>query len=114
MRGDAIRLPFRDGSFDAICCFAALHLFDEPLAALDAMARVLAPGGRVAILTSARAPLTPAPVGALVGAATGLRVFGRDEITSALEERGFVDVKRRISGLAQFVGGRRGGDRPAA
>jgi ubiquinone/menaquinone biosynthesis C-methylase UbiE len=114
VRGDAIRLPFRDGSFDAICCFAALHLFDEPLAALDAMARVLAPGGRVAILTSARAPLTPAPVGALVGAATGLRVFGRDEITSALEERGFVDVKRRISGLAQFVGGRKGGDRPAA
>jgi SAM-dependent methyltransferase len=107
VRGDAIRLPFRDGSFDAICCFAALHLFDEPLAALDAMARVLAPGGRVAILTSARAPLTPAPVGALVGAATGLRVFGRDEITTALEERGFEDVRRRISGLAQFVGARR-------
>ena len=107
VRGDAIRLPFRDGSFDAICCFAALHLFDEPLAALDAMARVLAPGGRVAILTSARAPLTPAPVGALLGAATGLRVFGRDEITTALEERGFEDVRRRISGLAQFVGARR-------
>ena len=53
-------------------------------------------------------------MGALVGAATGLRMFGRDEIMSALEERGFVDVKRRISGLAQFVGGRRGGDRPAA
>ena len=107
IRGDAIRLPFRDGAFDAVCCFAALHLFDEPLAALDAMARVLAPGGRVAILTSARAPLTPPPVGALVGAATGLRVFGRDEITRALEERGFVDVRRRISGLAQFVGARR-------
>jgi len=114
LRGDAIRLPFRDGCFDAICCFAALHLFDEPLAALDAMERVLAPGGRVAILTSARAPLTPAPVGALVGAATGLRVFGRDEITGALEERGFEDVRRQISGFAQFVGARKGGDRLAA
>jgi len=107
VRGDAIRLPFRDGAFDAVCCFAALHLFDEPLTALDAMARVLAPGGRVALLTSARAPLTPAPVGAVVGAATGLRVFGRDEITRALEDRGFEDVRRRVSGLAQFVGGRR-------
>jgi ubiquinone/menaquinone biosynthesis C-methylase UbiE len=107
IRADAIRLPFRDASFDAVCCFAALHLFDAPLAALDAIARVLAPGGRVAILTSARAPLTPAPVGALVGAATGLRVFGRDEITAALAERGLEDVRRRISGLAQFVGGRR-------
>ena len=72
------------------------------------------PGGRVAILTSARAPLTPAPVGALVGAATGLRVFGRDEITGALEERGFEDVRRQISGLAQFVGARKRGDRLAA
>jgi ubiquinone/menaquinone biosynthesis C-methylase UbiE len=107
VRGDAIRLPFRDGCFDAVCCFAALHLFDAPLAALDAMERVLAPGGRVAILTSARAPLTPAPVGALVGAATGLRVFGRDEITGALEERGFENVRRQISGLAQFVGARK-------
>jgi SAM-dependent methyltransferase len=107
VRGDAIRLPFRDGCFDAVCCFAALHLFDAPLAALDAMERVLAPGGRVAILTSARAPLTPAPVGALVGAATRLRVFGRDEITGALEERGFEGVQRRISGLAQFVGARK-------
>jgi SAM-dependent methyltransferase len=35
LRGDAIRLPFRDGAFDAICCFAALHLLDEPLAALE-------------------------------------------------------------------------------
>jgi SAM-dependent methyltransferase len=107
VRGDASRLPFREGSFDAVCCFAALHLFDAPLAALDAMERVLAPGGRLAILTSARAPLTPAPVGALVGAATGLRVFGRDEITGALGERGLEAVQRRISGLAQFVGARK-------
>ena len=107
VRGDAIRLPFRNGAFDAICCFAALHLFGEPLAALDAMARALAPGGRLAILTSARAPLTPAPVGALLGAATGMRVFGRQEITHALEERGFEDVRRRVTGLAQFVGARR-------
>jgi ubiquinone/menaquinone biosynthesis C-methylase UbiE len=107
VRGDAVRLPFRDRAFDAICCFAALHFFDEPLAALDAMVRVLAPRGRVAILTSARAPLTPAPVGALLGAATGMRVFGREEITRALDERGFEDVRRRITGVAQFVGARR-------
>jgi SAM-dependent methyltransferase len=107
VRGDAVRLPFRDGAFDAVCCFAALHFFDEPGAALDAMARVLAPRGRLAILTSARTPLTPAPVGTLVGAATGMRMFGRGEITRALEERGFTDVRRRVAGVAQFVGARR-------
>jgi hypothetical protein len=36
-----------------------------------------------------------------------MRMFGRDEITRALEERGFEDVRRRIAGVAQFVGARR-------
>ncbi|HEY2636254.1 MAG TPA: methyltransferase domain-containing protein, partial [Solirubrobacteraceae bacterium] len=54
VRGDAVHLPFRDASFDAVCCFAALHLFAEPWVALDHMARVLHPGGRIAIFTSCR------------------------------------------------------------
>jgi len=29
LRGNAVELPFRDRSFDAVCCFAALHLRDE-------------------------------------------------------------------------------------
>ena len=41
VRGDAVALPFRDDSFDAVCCFAALHLFAEPFTALDHMTRVL-------------------------------------------------------------------------
>ena len=45
IRGDATALPFRDGSFDACCCFAALHLFADPFAALDEMRRVLSRAG---------------------------------------------------------------------
>src|SRR5437763_330556 len=52
VRGDATRLPFDDESFDAVCCFAALYFISDPLRALDEMARVLRPGGRVAIMTS--------------------------------------------------------------
>ena len=33
-------------------------------------------------------------------------MFDRDEIVQALRERGFDDVRQRISGLTQFVGGR--------
>jgi ubiquinone/menaquinone biosynthesis C-methylase UbiE len=108
MRADAARMPFRDASFDAVCCFAALHLFADPFLALDEMARVLTPGGRVAILTSCRT-LTPAARAwdGFVGSRLGMRMFERDEITDALAERGFSTVRRRISGLAQFVGGRR-------
>lgn len=109
VRADAERLPFRDTCFDAVCCFAALHLFAQPFAALDEMARVLAPGGRIAILTSCRtsSPMTRVWDG-VAGARLGMRMFERDEITGALAARGFVRVRRRIAGLTQFVGGRKG------
>jgi SAM-dependent methyltransferase len=107
VRGDAVTLPFREASFDAVCCFAALHLFADPFAALDHMTRVLTPGGRIALFTSCRLQSAPGQaVNELAGTRTGMRVFDRDEIVGALEERGFADVRQRIAGLTQFVGGR--------
>ena len=52
VRGDAAALPFPDASFDAVCCFAALYFIEQPLRAIDEIVRVLAPGGRVALLAS--------------------------------------------------------------
>jgi ubiquinone/menaquinone biosynthesis C-methylase UbiE len=106
IRGDATALPFADRSFDAVCCFAALHLFADPFAALDEMRRVLVPGGRIALMTSIRRPLTVRPLKPVVERASGLRVFERDEVTSALAARGFTDIHQRIAGMVQFVGGR--------
>jgi SAM-dependent methyltransferase len=109
VRGDAVELPFRDAAFDAVCCFAALHLFADPFAALDHMARVLTPGGRIAIFTSCRtrsAPLRTAD--ALMGTRSGMRMFEPGEIVGALEDRGFDDVAQRVTGLTQFVGARKG------
>jgi len=109
LRCDAVRLPFRDESFDAVCCFAALHMVAEPWTALDEMTRVLTPGGRIALLTSCRTRSAPGRTwDAWVGARTGQVMFERDEIVEALEDRGFDPVRRRIAGLTQFVGGRRG------
>ena len=106
VRGDATRLPFRDGSFDCTCCFAALHLFADPFTGLDEMRRVLAPGGRIALMTSVRRPVTVKAMKPIVERLSGMRVFEPDEITAALDERGFIDVRQRVSGLVQFVGGR--------
>jgi ubiquinone/menaquinone biosynthesis C-methylase UbiE len=108
VRGDATALPFLEGSFDCACCFAALHLFPDPFAALDEMRRVLAPGGRIAILTSVRRQVTVRPLKPVVERLSGMRVFEPGEITGALDERGFTDIRQRISGLVQFVGGRLG------
>jgi ubiquinone/menaquinone biosynthesis C-methylase UbiE len=109
VRGDAVALPFRDASFDAVCCFAALHLFADPGAALDHMTRVLTPGGRIAILTSCRLASAPGrAVGAVAGAHSGMRLFGPDEIVDGLRERGYAEVRQQIAGWTQFVGGRLG------
>lgn len=107
VHADASGLPFVDASFDAVCCFAALNLFAEPFRALDEMRRVLTPGGRIALFTSCRSQTGPLrAVETVLAAPAGIRIFERDEIVEALRTRGFTDVRQRVSGLTQFVGGR--------
>jgi ubiquinone/menaquinone biosynthesis C-methylase UbiE len=106
IRADAESLPFDDSGFDAVCCFAALHLFADPMRALDEMTRVLTPGGRIAIMTSVRRQLAPGPFASAAERLSGMRLFRQDAIVGALQERGFEDVHQRLSGLVQFVGGR--------
>ena len=107
VRGDAQNLPFRDHSFDAVCCFAALHLFADPMKALDSITRVLTPGGRVAIFTSCRGRSAPVRTWeSVIGWQSGMRLFERDEVVNALEDRGFAQIRQRIAGVTQFVGAR--------
>lgn len=47
VRGDARRLPFRDGAFDLVACSLVLHYLDRPRGALAEIARVLRPRGRL-------------------------------------------------------------------
>jgi ubiquinone/menaquinone biosynthesis C-methylase UbiE len=51
--GDAAHLPHDDGTFDAVVCQSALFFFPDPVAALSEMARVVVPGGAVALQTYA-------------------------------------------------------------
>ncbi len=44
---DALKLPFGDGSFDALLSVCAIEHFDDGGTALDEMARVLKPGGEL-------------------------------------------------------------------
>jgi len=49
LQGDALRLPFRDGAFDAAICAEVMeHVHDYQGAARE-LARVLRPGGRLAV-----------------------------------------------------------------
>jgi SAM-dependent methyltransferase len=108
VRGDAADLPFEDRTFDAVCCFAALYLIEDPFGAIDEIVRVLAPGGRVGILTSVNRGLLPSTLAnALARPLTGVRIFGHDEITGALRRHRMTRVGQRVSGLAQFVSARK-------
>jgi len=106
VRGDAQELPLVDSVFDGVCCFAALHLFADPFRALDRMTEVLVPGGRIAILTSALGRSVPLRAWErLATTRSGAHLFERDQMVRELESRGFTDVRLRLAGVTQFVGG---------
>lgn len=108
VRADGSDLPFEDGTFDAVACFGALYLVERPFDVLDELVRVVAPEGRIAILTSChRGPGFTRPVVNIVGSRSGFRWFGPDEITGALEDHGLVEIRREIRGVMQYVGARR-------
>jgi ubiquinone/menaquinone biosynthesis C-methylase UbiE len=49
IQGDALRLPFRNTSFDAVVSTEAFHWFPDQAAAAAEFFRVLAPGGRALV-----------------------------------------------------------------
>jgi len=77
MNGEAERLPFPDGEFDALTFTYLLRYVDDPAATLAELARVVKPGGRIASLEFA-VPGQP-PLRALWHAYTraGLPALGR-------------------------------------
>lgn len=108
VRGDITALPLRPASADAVCCFAALHLFDAPQRALDVMAAALAPGGRLALLTSARPRrAVPAIVADTFGWASGIAMFDPGRLVEQLVHRGLQVVRQETFGLALLLGARR-------
>jgi SAM-dependent methyltransferase len=105
LRADAQQLPLRDQTVDAVVSIAVLQLIPDPFAALSEIARVLRPGGRLALMVpivrGAPELWRRLPNG-------GAYVFGDDEIGDFLEEHGFVSVRTKTIGTFQWVRGKRG------
>ena len=130
VRADALRMPFPDGTFDALTCGFALRNFASLQPAFEECARVLRPGARVALLDVAE-PTSPAIravhgawfrhvvpfIGGLVSDREAYRYLPAStsylpdvpELLAMLTACGIVDVTRRTMffGTAQLITGRR-------
>ncbi len=87
VRGDALRLPFQDGSFDAVTSSMGL-LVVRPLAeVLAEVTRVLKPGGVLAAIAPALRPLSPREM--RVPARINARLRGSPRFPGSVELAGF-------------------------
>jgi arsenite methyltransferase len=104
LRADAQRLPLRDETVDAVVSIAVLQLIPDPAATLAEIARVLRPGGRLAIMVPTMGRVTPLlrllPNG-------GAHIFGEDELGDTLEDLGLVGVRSKSIGTIQWVRAKR-------
>jgi SAM-dependent methyltransferase len=104
MLAEPLQLPFNNGTFDVVCCFAGLQLIKEPIGVLAEMVRVLSPGGLIAVLTSCGRESLLLRKGLELGAKiSGVRVFDRSAITTYLVDAGLMEIDQQVHGISQFV-----------
>jgi demethylmenaquinone methyltransferase / 2-methoxy-6-polyprenyl-1,4-benzoquinol methylase len=77
VRGEAERLPFADGEFDALTFTYLLRYVDDPAATLRELARVVRPGGPVASLEFGVPGFAPARALWVAWTRAGLPALGR-------------------------------------
>ncbi|HEY2283302.1 MAG TPA: class I SAM-dependent methyltransferase [Solirubrobacteraceae bacterium] len=77
LTGQAERLPFADGAFDALTFTYLLRYVDDPPATMRELARVLAPGGRIASLEFGVPPRAVPRLAWRFYTAVGLPALGR-------------------------------------
>jgi ubiquinone/menaquinone biosynthesis C-methylase UbiE len=90
VRGSALQLPFRSGSFDVVNCCGALHLFPDVPRSLAEVERVLAEGGRFTAAVFRRGEGEREMRRAVRrDRVIGVHAFTREELAARLTEAGF-------------------------
>ena len=87
IRGEAERLPFPDGAFDALTFTYLLRYVDDRAATMRELARVVAPGGRIGMLEFAVPQAEPLRTAWRAYTRVGLPLLGR-AVSPAWQEVG--------------------------
>jgi demethylmenaquinone methyltransferase/2-methoxy-6-polyprenyl-1,4-benzoquinol methylase len=91
-RGDAERLPFRDGTFDAVWSSGSIEYWPNPVAALEEFRRVVRPGGPV-LVVGPDAPKTTV----MQRVADAIMLFYDEaEADRMFDAAGFVDFEHHV------------------
>lgn len=108
VRASAFSMPFVDGAFPYVNCCGALHLFDNPDAALGEIHRILRPGGFLCVQTTIR-PNRSAGFAYFLERFIRFGFFNENELREQISGHGF-DIleseRHRIS--FTFIAKRRG------
>jgi demethylmenaquinone methyltransferase / 2-methoxy-6-polyprenyl-1,4-benzoquinol methylase len=126
VQGDALRLPLPDGAADGVTCGFALRNLVDLAPFFAELARMLRPGGRIALLEVATPPnpvmrwghgvyfgkVVPF-IGGLISDPTAYRYLPRsvaylpepEDMRGMIADAGFTDVERRLlsGGVAQLI-----------
>ncbi len=89
VQGDVADLPWEDERFSAAASANMFFFVEEPEKALAEVYRVLRPGGRFAMVTSA----DTLPVKLTLGWLYKLKSYSNDEMTRMLQKEGFGDIE---------------------
>ena len=91
-RGDAERLPFRDGSFDVVWSSGSIEYWPDPVATLAELRRVVKPGNPVLVV----GPDAPKTTLFQKLADAIMLFYDEGEADRMFDAAGFVDVRHRI------------------
>ena len=106
-RADAGELPFADGSFAGAVCGGSLNEFGDPSRVLRETRRVLAPGGRVAIMGLLRAATPRGRRLQSFLSTGGIRFFEPAQVASLLDHAGFDPDPLEVRSVVFFAGATR-------
>jgi len=99
-RSDVTRMPFSRGEFDVVLCHQGLQFFPDRHAALREMARVLTPGGRLALGVWGRPDRCPY----VIAVAGVLEDYLGAESTTMFRQAGSLSNPDELLGLVRSAG----------